>query len=440
MISNKLVFRRKIKLSLDFFILWMIISSVIGVAVSYGDIYLYHISLLFTFFLLFIKLKFSNYRLNLGSHLGNLHFFFFLILLWYSFSLFWAPSLMHGLKYLFYIACGSLLSLSIIFFVSTIQRLDTLFKVLTVVFIIEMIIGLLESFTSFQMPISRYSKWASIFSKVPQENFEYGASSLFFQRSPPTGFHWDTNDLALVMLLILPFFIINNKTITKIIGISTIITIIAMASSRSVFIGLISIFLFYFFVIKKKVTTILVVLGFAVLVFIGTITLQTSENPRFSELANSFGVITLYLTGQIDVDNSIKWRLELARNGIDELIKSKGLGVGGGGSVAIQEKTGGVAGRFTSMHNFWVEILVEGGILFFILFSTWYISIMINLYKIARNIKNQLSDQSIGILLSMIGFIPGALAASSTIYFFPMWIMLGLSISIINLNNSLTHS
>ena len=241
------------------------------------------------------------------------------------------------------------------------------------------------------------------------------------------------------MLLVLPFFMVSNKTSSKIIGITSIITIIAMASSRSVFIGLITIFLVYFFVIKKKVTTIFLVLGFALLVFFGTLQLQTSENPRLNELANSFEIISLYLMGQIDVDNSIQWRFELARNGIDSLIKSKGMGVGAGGSVVIQEQIGGVAGRFTSMHNFWIEILVEGGVLFFIFFSTWYLTIMMNLYKIARNINNQLSNRSTALFLSMVGFIPAALAASSTIYFFPMWIMLGIGIGIINLNNSLNY-
>jgi hypothetical protein len=33
----------------------------------------------------------------------------------------------------------------------------------------------------------------------------------------------------------------------------------------------------------------------------------------------------------------------------------------------------------------------------------------------------------------MIGFIPAAIAASSTIYFFPMWIMFGMGIAVINL-------
>ena len=33
----------------------------------------------------------------------------------------------------------------------------------------------------------------------------------------------------------------------------------------------------------------------------------------------------------------------------------------------------------------------------------------------------------------MISFIPAAIAASSTIYFFPMWIMFGMAIAVISL-------
>jgi teichuronic acid biosynthesis protein TuaE len=142
----------------------------------------------------------------------------------------------------------------------------------------------------------------------------------------------------------------------------------------------------------------------------------------------------LYLKGDIDVGGSLEWRRELVDNGIDALIASNGLGVGAGGSVAIQEKLGGVAGRFTSMHNFWIEVLVEGGVVFFGLILLWYGSIIFNLFKITKSNRNKkLSYYASSLLLSMIGFIPAAIAASSTIYFFPMWIMFGLSISVIYL-------
>ena len=123
---------------------------------------------------------------------------------------------------------------------------------------------------------------------------------------------------------------------------------------------------------------------------------------------------------------------------MNSFFDSYGMGVGAGGSQAIQEKLGGVDGRFTSMHNFWVEILVEGGIIFFIIFAAWYGSITFNLFKIGRGLDKEISVWATIIFLSMIGFIPACIAASSTIYFFPMWIMFGLAISIININNQLS--
>ena len=103
--------------------------------------------------------------------------------------------------------------------------------------------------------------------------------------------------------------------------------------------------------------------------------------------------------------------------------------------MAIQEKIGGVAGRFTSMHNFWIEILVEGGVVFFSLMIVWYSSIIFNLFKISKlGSNNQIKYYASALLLAMIGFIPAAIAASSTIYFFPMWIMFGMAIAIISLH------
>ena len=96
--------------------------------------------------------------------------------------------------------------------------------------------------------------------------------------------------------------------------------------------------------------------------------MQNSLNPRINEIANTFNAVQLYLRGDLDVGGSLEWRRELINDGITELIKSKGIGVGAGGSTALQNELGGVAGRFTSMHNFWVEVLVEGGIIIALLF------------------------------------------------------------------------
>ena len=121
---------------------------------------------------------------------------------------------------------------------------------------------------------------------------------------------------------------------------------------------------------------------------------------------------------------SFKW--------IECFFKSYGLGLGAGGSVAYQELIGPVAGRFTSMHNFWIEILVEGGIIAFLIIIKLLSNLIIGLFIVSRRTENpKLKYYSQSLLLSVISFIPAAIAASSTIYFLPMWLLFGFSISVI---------
>ena len=86
------------------------------------------------------------------------------------------------------------------------------------------------------------------------------------------------------------------------------------------------------------------------------------------------------------------------------------------------------------MHNFWVEILVDGGVLFFLVFMAWYVFIIFKLYTIGIHTKhNKYKYYSQSLFLSMVSFLPGAISASSVIYELPMWILFGFSIA--NINN-----
>ena len=165
--------------------------------------------------------------------------------------------------------------------------------------------------------------------------------------------------------------------------------------------------------------------------------LRESENPRINELANSIEALTLFLSGQIDIGGSIEWRRELVDNGLTAFYSSYGLGIGAGGSAANQEIIGPVAGRFTSMHNFWIELLVEGGIFTAIIIIFWILSVIYNLFIISRTTVNiRLKYYSQSLFLSLMAFIPAVIAASSTIYFLPMWIMFGFAISVILISKS----
>ena len=287
------------------------------------------------------------------------------------------------------------------------------------------------------MPISSHSNIASLFGKNSDIFTKY--ENLFFYSNfrPPTGFHWNTNDLAICMVISLPFFLCHKKTSVKVFGILFISTIVVMSASRAVFLAMILIYSLYLFFIKKKIGTLVIIWMTSVSIFWAILQLGESENPRLNELANSVEALKLYLSGDIDIGGSIEWRRELIDNGLQAFIQTNGIGLGAGGSTVNQELIGPVAGRFTSMHNFWIEILVEGGIFIAILITFWVISLIYKLFLISKTTMNEnIKYYSKSLFLSMSAFIPASIAASSTIYFFPMWILFGLAISVTLLSDA----
>ena len=433
-----MIFKRKLRrVNINSIILSLIVSAIIGVAISFSDFYLFHLILSILTIIWIYQVKENKYRLSLDIFSDNHVKAIIVVFLWYLLSLVWAPNLILGLKYIFYIICGIIIILSFISFSNSVENLNTIFKTLSFFIIAQIIIAIFESFTSFRMPISSYSSLAMLFGKDPINFSGFEDVFLYSRFSPPTGFHWNTNDLAICMVISLPFFLCSKKNYIKIIGTLAITAIIVMAASRAVFLGLLLLFPLYLIFVKKHIGTLSIVW---IILFIFSLSIQElreSENPRINEVANSVEALTLFLSGEIDVGGSIEWRRELVENGLNAFFSSYGLGLGAGGTVANQEMIGPVAGRFTSMHNFWIELLVEGGIIVGLTFSFWILSIIYKLFIISRTTKSyRLKYYSQSLFLSITAFFPAAIAASSTIYFLPMWIMFGFAISVILLSKN----
>tara|TARA_Y100001958_G_scaffold30445_1_gene19634 strand:+ start:51430 stop:52740 length:1311 start_codon:yes stop_codon:yes gene_type:complete len=416
-------------------ILLFIVSAIVGVAISFSNLYLFHLILFFLAIIWIYQLRENKYRLNLDIFSHNHIKALILVFFWYLLSLIWTPNLVLGLKYIFYLFCGITITMSFISFSKNIENLNLIFKTLSFFIIVQISIALAESFTTFRMPISSYSSLATLFGKQPINFSQTGDIFLFSRFSPPTGFHWNTNDLAICMVISLPFFLCSKKNYIKIIGTLAITVIIIMAASRAVFISLMLVYSLYLIFIKKNIGTLSIAWATLLIFFLGIQELRESENPRINEVANSIEALNLYLKGEIDIGGSIKWRRELIDNGLNAFYSSYGLGLGAGGTVANQEIMGPVDGRFTSMHNFWIELLVEGGVFVAIIISFWVSSLIYKLFIISRRSTDyNIKYYSQSLFLSITTFIPAAISASSTIYFFPMWIMFGFAISVIVLS------
>ncbi|GHV55339.1 hypothetical protein AGMMS49579_17940 [Spirochaetia bacterium] len=351
----------------------------------------------------------------------------------------WSDYRLYTLRYIVYL----LLGISVIFvfstWVTTIERYKYIFAIIKNVVFIEFVVSILEILRIFRWPNSPYSQYAPLFRRGAKDFSMYADDVILRIMSSPTGFTGNPNDLAIFVVMVLPFCLFSRKFYVPIFGAILSLIIIISASSRGVFIAFTIGMTVYFCMKYKK---LFLIIATVILFLITGLTypildiLKKSENAKISEITSSFGVLATYLTGKSTQGNSISIRQQLIGNGLIELKISKGLGVGGGASIAIQQVKYGLG--VTSMHNFWVEILVEGGIIGFLLFLAWYLSLMYKLLTISKKTKNDFIKYiSSSLFLSMTFFSVGCISASSVIYNLTMWLMFGMAISIIYINKNI---
>lgn len=423
------------KIKFETIIQLFFISSVLGVSISYSKLYLFHIMLVVLVFS-FLYIKINNLKFIIPSLPTRLHYIFYFMFIWYLLSIVWSINIGYTIYYLFYIVCGLAIVVTSIYYIRDMKTLDKVFDILSIVFIIEIIFSLLEAFTDFRLPVSPFSQYVSYFDRSMKIDADLDSNIISIIMESPTGFQWNPNNLSVTMLIIMPFFLLHSSKKVKFIGVISIFLIILMSGSRGIFIGFVFILFLYMLALSKKrfliYSAIFPLLLIALLLNIDS--LKNSSNQKVKELAYAFDVLVLYLGENTEGSDSIGVRQQLMTNGINALESSNYLGVGGGASRAVQEAYGDIGGHHTSsMHNFWIEMLVDSGVFFTLVFISWYLYIVLKLYIIGittNNVKYRYYTQSL--FLSMSGFTIGAISASSVIYVFPMWLMYGFSISIIN--------
>ena len=432
------------KFKLDALVKVFLFSAVIGVGISYWKIYFFHV-VLFFLIVTFFYTRIANFKLKVEPPCTKFHYVFYFMFFWYLLSILWSLRVSYTLVFLFYIFCGLSIIFAMIFYMNSLARQEEIFRVLAAGFVIEIIVSLLEIFTKFRWPVSPFSFLTKYFGRdslVLMYFRNHKHLNLDRLETVPTGFQWNPNNLAVVMLIIFPFFLFYPKWKVRLPGVISIIIIIFMTGSRGVLLSLIAVLVVYFSIYDLKKLLLFLGVGlictFLLVTFVKTTRLE--ENKYVKKISQAYQAAHILLFETTDSLGSVGIRKRLTKNGIDALIDTKGLGVGGGASKAVQEMRGTVEG-ITSMHNFWIETLVEGGLVFFTVFVVWYVATLLKLFTISRTTNNTVMKYyADATLLSMIGFVPGAISASSVIYVLPMWLLYGFALVTINNNERLKNS
>jgi len=423
------------QLSLSKLFLFLLATAVMGSGIGYSKLYLFHVVLV-AFLMVWFVLQITGRGCVFYKPKSTYLYFWYVFFAWYLLSVIWSIEPLYALRYLFYLTIGISLIYLINSYINSRERYQEVFETLRVVFLLAIIIALLEAFTSFRLPTSPYSEYAVYFGRKATDFLQLEPNVQALIKSAPTAFWGNPNNLSVAMVMIAPFFLMSKKIKWRWIGLLSISVIVMMAGSRGTFIALIFGIVVYVYIKGLRYLIPAMFLGlllsFSLIANIDK--LKNSENSKVAELAWTGQVLYTYLFEQEESMNSIGARQKLIRNGLDALWEANGLGVGGGGSQAVQERLGGVAGRLSSMHNFWVEVLVDAGVLMFSIFMIWYGLLSFKLYRIYTVTKDAFFKYHAGSLfIIMMVFLLAAVSASSVIYFFPMWLMFAMSISAVSL-------
>ena len=415
--------------TLNRLVLLFLISAVLGPAISYGKLYLFHICLVVMLAaVVFYRrtlppLNGENLKLN-----SRWHWLLYLMWLWYGLSAFWSQDI-HGTgQYMVVISLGLSLVLTVLYYGRDAQRLETIFKVLQWVFLIEIGFGLLEAITPYHLPVSAHSPLS-----------EYlGRPAFWFIPDPyaPTGFHWNANDFALVLVLLFPFILLHKQWAVRIIGSLLILFLLFQGQARGALLGLAAIVVAYLLIINRQRLRNFILLLFMAGIGLGVNSALQGHQHRWAIMyTETISGVHSYVDPSVpSLHRSTTIRRTLLKNGWDALLETKGLGIGGGATHLMQEfRRTPELEHVRTMHNFWFEILVEAGVVFFILFVTWFIALNMKLYRLGLNSTDPLLQyRAKALALSYSGFAVACISLSTAIYFLPMWLMFGLGIALIN--------
>lgn len=419
--------------NIDFFqilVPLMVISGVVGpafFAVDLGFISIFPLRIILIIIYIYVALYLINKNsFDLSVIRVQRYLMFFII--WFSYaaiSLVWATSKIDGVRNIFIL--GS--SISIVFFcvigIKKIKQLDKLFHIWIIILAILLIIGTWNTLTGNHLSISGLANAADR------------------HRFAPTTVFVNPNNFATYLALSIPFLLTYIKysdfkfkyLLGSVLLIQTIYLIVA-TDSRANFIALTVGMIFWLLLltnIKSKLKLLFVI---PLLVSIGYF--NQGINSTVDKIFD--GVDISSYTNEAELQgSSVDIRNNLLKNSFQFIVDSYGLGVGAGN---IEYQMANNFHFYTSgvlnVHNWWAELLVNYGILIFLLYVIFVVSIFYNLLIIVRDKNISKTEKKLGetFITVVIIFIVSSISASSLIDFGPQWILWGMILVYVNIMRS----
>ena len=246
------------------------------------------------------------------------------------------------------------------------------------------------------------------------------------QMGMPVAFFDNTNDLATYLVFMIPLlwgcFCLAENKLKKggyAILICSSFIVLYKTGSKANFLGIILVLITAFILGLKRKKNVLIYGFIGIILFLIII-------YNIDTLDNWIEFIKGALFHQYRAPgSSYSVRINLILNSLNCMIETLGIGVGIGSSQYYMQHMAKVNTYNTfALHNLWLEILVEYGVIIGILFVLFYLGLVITFLL---NIKNtKIKEEriiSLSFLAGLIGFSLGSLSSSSNLGSIWVWVL-----------------
>ena len=124
-------------------------------------------------------------------------------------------------------------------------------------------------------------------------------------------------------------------------------------------------------------------------------------------------------------------RLDLLRAGLTVAGDYRLAGVGPGNAEDLVRRLGEDT-EIGNLHNWWLEVLVDGGAPALALFVILYFGLLRGMARVRRRTRDPLVNYvALSTLVALIGYVIGSLGPSTAVGFAPMWILFGMALAVL---------
>jgi teichuronic acid biosynthesis protein TuaE len=353
--------------------------------------------------------------------------------LWTLLSLIWAADKLAGIRYSIFLVMMVSLSAGTVLAIDNVKTLRAALLLLVAVFGASLSIALLEIASDFRLPTSGLVG-------LP-DRYQWAVTSFFYNQ----------NDFATYIALWLPFllampFVARRVSVVLPAVVCSFLCAICLlyTGSRTNLLAMVLVAPAMLTVLALRRGTsskrsqwimgIALLFAVACFLFLGT----RGELPlvRLPWIGVQHWRFDTLETEIDQGSGSGGTRIKLIEGAVHVSLDSHLLGVGPGNAEYHLRRLPGLETVY-NLHNWWLEVLVNGGALVFVGYLAFYAALLWSLFRVARDTQDGLTALAAASLFAaLVGYTLGSLSPSSAIHFTPMWIHFGLSLAVINLHRS----